>query len=86
MDAGGTSSRMSEGRIMQEQLSRATQEQLPKEGLFSLSETVNNLCNCLSLTLYTWVRIDNDEKKDLQEIAQAAAKNIKSEADLNELK
>ena len=34
MDAGGTSPRTGEGRIMQEQLSRATQEQLPNEGLF----------------------------------------------------
>ena len=32
MDAGGTSPRMGEGRIMQEQLSRATQEQLPRVG------------------------------------------------------
>jgi len=30
MDAGGTSPRMGEGRIMQEQLSRVMQEQLPK--------------------------------------------------------
>ncbi len=30
MDAGGTSPRMGEGRTMQEQLSRATQEQLPR--------------------------------------------------------
>ena len=38
MDAGGTSPRMGEGRIMQEQLSRATQEQLPKEKVRPLVE------------------------------------------------
>jgi len=31
MDAGGTSPRMGEGRTMQEQLSRVTQEQLPSD-------------------------------------------------------
>ena len=44
------------------------------------------LCNCLSLSPSMGKDSQIMDKKELQAIAQAAAKNIKTEADLNEFR
>jgi len=44
------------------------------------------LCNCLSLNPVTGKDRKFMKKRELQAIAQAAAKNIKTEADLNEFR